>query len=262
MSHTSPSLDQAPLISTRFAWKVAAIVALLFALTAAISVVGRMFGQSIVLAGHSTDPTDYEIVIGNDVLMLPANMIRFENQRVSGIHRSVDIYLTWPGMNGYSEATRDLFNRTDSVNGLIFASIAQGTMSRDMSGRFEPIYRRLIEGTPVAGPEGLLSYRMKPGIGYTNELLYVAERSGENPYVVRCLVEAADAAHDFATRTGCQRDVAFGEDLIVTYRFSIDLLAQWKALDEDLMARLKSALVDPAAVPEPRQSMSRSIGFE
>jgi len=242
MTDTTPALAHAPLLSPRFVWKITAVVAVMCVITLSIAVAGRMIGKNISHAGNTADRTLHEIVIGNDVLRLPANVIRFENQRVSGVQNAVDTYFAWPGMNGYSEARRETFNQTRSANGLVFARIAQATMSRDMSGRFEPIYKRLTDGAPVAGPNGLDSFRLRPGAGYTSELMYVEHAGGQRPYTIRCLVEEPGSELDFNTRTGCQRDISIGTDLSLTYRFSIDLLPHWREIERDVRARMAAAL--------------------
>lgn len=243
MSDSHETLQHAPLLSSGFVWKLTAVVAVLCLITLAIAMTGRMIGGTIALAGNTTDRSLHEIVIGNDVLSLPANVIRFESQRISGAQGAVDTYFAWPGMHGYTQQNRDIFNQTRSAHGLIFARITQSTMSRDMSGRVGPIYGRLTEGSTVAGPNGLNSVRLKPGAGYANELMYVERDAAGQPYAVRCLVENTDAANEFTTRTGCQRDISLGTDLSVTYRFSIDLLPNWREIERDVRARLEAALV-------------------
>lgn len=203
-----------------------------------------MIGKSISYAGNTADRTLQEIVIGNDVLSLPSNVIRFENQRVSGVQNAVDTYFAWPGMSGYSEARRETFTQTRSAHGLVFARITQATMSRDMSGRFVPIYKRLTDGPPLAGPNGLDSFRLRPGAGYANELMYVERTKSERPYAVRCLVEEPGSDITFTTQTGCQRDILIGKDLSVTYRFSIDLLPHWQEIEHDIRKRFETALVN------------------
>ncbi|PHR24967.1 MAG: hypothetical protein COA37_04300 [Hoeflea sp.] len=230
------------MLSPRFVWKLTAVVTVLCLLTLGIAVAGRMIGKSISYAGNTADRTLHEIVIGDDVLSLPANVIRFESQRVSGVQNAVDTYFSWPGMHGYSEARRDVFSQPRSAHGLIFARIAQATMSRDMSGRFTPIYKRLTDGPPVAGPNGLDSFRLRPGAGYANELMYVEKAATDRPYAVRCLVEDHGSKLNFTTQTGCQRDIFIGKDLSVTYRFSIDLLPHWQQIEADVRKRLELAL--------------------
>ncbi|PWW03993.1 hypothetical protein DFR52_101682 [Hoeflea marina] len=251
MTQQTLNYDHAPLISSRFIWKLTAAIALVCALIVAISVAGRIIGRSIVMAGHTTDTSLREIVIGNDVLMLPANVIRFESQRVSGVQKSVDTYFVWPGMNGYSQDRQQVFNQTESADGLIFASVSLSTMAKDMSGRFTPIYRRLVTGAPVPGPAGLDSWRLKPGAGYTNELLYADRTGGAEPYVVRCLIDDTTVDHDFITRTGCQRDIALGADLSVSYRFAVELLPHWREIESDVRATFDAALISPSPATRP-----------
>lgn len=244
MSAAPSPIEHTPLISQRFIWKLTALVSVMCLVTLAIAVTGRMIGNSISHAGNTADQTVYEIVIGNDVLSLSANVIRFESQRVSGAQSAVDTYFTWPEMSGYSLENRDIFNQTNSAHGLIFARIAQATMSRDMSGRFTPIYKRLTDGQPVAGPNGLDSFRLRAGAGYASELMYVERTLAERPYAVRCLVEEAGSDAAFTTQTGCQRDIFIGKDLSVTYRFSIDLLPHWRQIETDIRRHLEAALAD------------------
>jgi type 1 fimbria pilin len=85
MSDSHETLQHAPLLSPGFVWKLTAVVAVLCLITLAIAMTGRMIGGTIALAGNTTDDSLHEIVIGNDVLLLPANVIRFESQRVSGV---------------------------------------------------------------------------------------------------------------------------------------------------------------------------------
>ena len=244
MSDTASTIEHTPLLSPRFVWKLTAVIAVMCLITLAITVTGRMIGKSISYAGNTADRTLQEIVIGNDVLSLPSNVIRFENQRVSGVQNAVDTYFAWPGMSGYSEARRETFTQTRSAHGLVFARVTQATMSRDMSGRFVPIYKRLTDGPPLAGPNGLDSFRLRPGAGYANELMYVERTQSERPYAVRCLVEEPGSDITFTTQTGCQRDILIGKDLSVTYRFSIDLLPHWQEIEHDIRKRFETALVN------------------
>lgn len=248
MSENHASVDQAPLLSPSFVWRVTGAIILLCLLTLAISLAGRFYGQSMSLVGHTSDTDILEFIVGQNTIRLPANTIRFESERSPGIQKSLNTYFTWPDMKGYSEETRATFNQTEGKSRLIFAHLAPAAMSADMSARVEPIYSRLIEGSPVAGPAGLVSYRMRPNTGYANELLYMEKGGGPPPYAVRCLIEGK-TANGFKTQTGCQRDIAIGQDLSLTYRFSIELLPQWQAIETAIRTRFEEALqpVDQAS---------------
>ncbi len=193
----------------------------------AISLAGKWFGHSIALGGHTEDAARHEIVIGNNVINVPANAIRFERARRDGVAQRLDLYLRYPQMDGYSEAARDDFNRTDPGGNIIFLTFEEQMMSRDMSGRFAPIYSALIARPGTPGPGGTTIYGLAEKSGYLNETLAVAKRPGNTPFVARCLDDAT-AAQSLAP---CERDVLVGDRLSLTYRFPKELLADWQALD-------------------------------
>ncbi len=235
-----PDPNLLPLLSSRQVYKVTAAIGLLAALAVAISFTGRWFGENLALAGHTSSLEAYDIFIGQDHLRLPANVIRFESQRMTGVRERVDLYLTWPALAGYSNETRDLFNDVDHPEKLIFLQIAQSTMSRDMSGRIEPIYRLVFEGAPRAGPAGLTRYDAKASSSYAGEVFFTASRLPRPAYVVRCLLPEDPAASSSAD---CQRDIHAGKDLTVLYRFSSKLLPEWQAIDESIESFVRSRLV-------------------
>ncbi|HEV7306502.1 hypothetical protein [Ensifer sp.] len=229
-----------PLISPRFVYRVTAIIVLIAGLTAAITFAGRWFGENLALAGHTASKEVFDIFIGEDHLRLPANMIRFEAQRATSIVERVDLYLTWPALEGYSDENRKLFNDIDAPESLIFLQVSQSTMSRDMSGRLEPIYTQVFEGAPISGPNGLTEHATKATSSYGGEVFFTAERPGVAPYVVRCLKSDAQMP---STSADCQRDIHAGKDLVVLYRFSSKLLPQWRTIDEAMTAFVKDRLV-------------------
>lgn len=202
-------------------------------LSVAISVGGKWFGKSLSLAGHTEDTTAHEIVIGNDVVAAPANAIRFERARRDGIAERLDLYLRWPEMRGYSAETRDDFNHVGGSRRILFLTFEQRMMSRDMSGRFEPIYRSLVDGKGTPAPGGLVLYEFKPNSGYLNEVLAVAETATGRPFVARCLT-GTSAEESLAP---CERDLHVGDNLSLTYRFPRELLQGWRSLDAAVLAR-------------------------
>lgn len=212
--------------------------AALAVLSLAISVGGRWFGQTISMAGYTDVTRMHEIVIGNDVISAPANMIRFEKSRRDGTASRLDLYLSWPEMDGYSEAARPAFNNTDGQKRIIFLSFEPRMMSRDMSGRLQPIYRALTVQPGVPGPEGMTLYRFRENTGYLDEVLAVAARTGEPAFVARCL-SGPEAEESLAA---CERDVFVGQDLSLTYRFPRELLGEWRALDAAVTAKASAML--------------------
>lgn len=236
----SPQPELAPLLSPRLAYKVTAAVGLLAALVLAISVSTPWLGEKLARAGHTSSRESFDIFIGQDHLRLPANVIRFDSQRATGIVERVDLYLTWPALEGYSDETRQVFNDVDRPERLIFLQIAQSTMSRDMSGRFEPIYRHVLEETAQPAPAGLTRYDAKPSSSYAGEAFFTATRTGRPPFVLRCLLPQNPAT---STSADCQRDFHAGKDLSILYRFSAKLLPEWQAIDASMESFIRDRLV-------------------
>ncbi len=196
-------------------------------LSALISVGGKWIGRTIVLAGHTDDATLREIVIGNNVLEVPANAIRFENERRHGVAANLRVYLHWPDMKGYTTATRDDFNHAGGSRNILFLSFEQRMMSRDMSGRLEPIYRSLVRPDGRRGPAGLTLHAFTEKSGYMDEMIVVGPAEGGARFVARCLTGTV-AEESLAD---CERDVFVGDDLAIAYRFPSSLLADWRRLD-------------------------------
>ena len=215
-----------------FARKLFYVFAALALVSVAISLGGRWAGQAIVMGGHSDDATLRRIVIGKDVLSVPANMIRFEAARRDGPAARLDLYVRWPQMDGYSVAAGDAFNHLDGDRSILFVSLEPRMMSRDMSSRFEPIYRRLIEDEARQGPGGLSVHRFTAASGYVDEVLAVGARDGAAPFVMRCLAGPA-AKQSLAP---CERDIHVGDDLSLTYRMPPQLAAEWPAVEAAIRA--------------------------
>lgn len=225
-------------IDSSLMMKVFYAFAALALLSVAISLGGKWFGRSIVMSGHTDDTTVHEIVIGNNVIAVPANFIRFERARRDGIAARLDLYLRYPRMDGYSAAARDDFNHAGTAKDIVFLSFEERMMSRDMSGRFAPIYSALIERPGTPGPGGTTIYGFTEKSGYLNEVLAVAERPGKDPFVARCL-SGASAEESLAP---CERDIHVGNDLSLTYRFPREFLADWPALDAAITAETRRIL--------------------
>jgi len=162
------------------------------------------------------------------------------SDRDSGAHERADLYLTWPDLAGYRDSNRALFDDPKNAVGLIFVQLSQSTMSQDMSGRFEPIYTRLIEGEPTPLKHGLLLHRLRADSGYGKEVILTGRRDGESVYVVRCLLPQTPQE---TTGSDCQRDIHVGQDLSLFYRFSANLLPQWQALDAAVTRYVEKRLV-------------------
>ncbi|TAA61677.1 hypothetical protein [Shinella sp. JR1-6] len=245
--------EHAPLISHRLLTRLTIGVAVLAGLTVAISVAGRVLGERIALAGHTENAEPVDVVIGQDQIRLPANTIRFEEQRQTGRTERVDLYLTWPEMRGYSNADRGRFNDANRPEGLVFLNLSQSTMSKDMSGRMGPIYSHLFGDTFEPGPAGLVLRRLKENSGYGDEVFFTGRLPDGSDYAVRCMMPADEAQ---STSADCQRDIHIGQDLSVLYRFSSRLLPQWQAMEVRIRDYLGRSLIRNGR-PSPSTGLGR-----
>ena len=223
---------------SRLAIRIFYVLLALAAFSVAISIAGRLLGSSIAEVGHTDSTRLVEAVVGNNVLAVPANYVRFEKQRADGEAHRLDLYLRWPDLEGYSDEARDDFNHRGGSRRILFLTLEPETMSRDMSARFDPIYRRLIElpGTPAIA--GLRSYQFLETSGYMNEILMVGDGVDGRPFVARCLTGQV-AAESLAP---CERDVRFGDELSLTYRFPAALLGEWQELDKAVLGKMQAFL--------------------
>lgn len=228
-------------VGYHYARRLFFVFAGLAAISLLISLAERALGSHIALGGHSNAQTMHEIVIDNDVISVPENMIRLPEQRRDGVAERLDLYFSWPALAGYSEGERDVFNGTGAEASLIFLSFEERAMSRDMSGRFEPIYKFLIEGSGVGAPAGLTRHVLPAKAGYLNEILYVGPEEGGTRFVARCSEEGVS---DLVA--ACERDIQVGTNLSATLRFPQALLGQWRTLDAVTRPLLGSMLKTPA----------------
>lgn len=221
-------LKEEPLVSNRVLLKLLAFLLVMATLTMTMVIGGNWLGNRITLAGHSDSREIFNLTIGRDRIALPANVIRFDTQRHNGTTERADLYLLWPEMEGYSRTRSARFNGLSHSGSLIFIQITQSVMSRDMSGRIEPIYAHSFSGPAEDAGNGLTIHRLKADAGQLPDVLLTGKRPGMADFAVRCMLPASP---DKATSGDCQRDIFAGQDLSVLYRFSSTLLPEWQKLD-------------------------------
>jgi hypothetical protein len=237
---STPCEEPEPLISHQLLRKIGLCIGIMGLLTLLMSVGGRMIGERIVMSGHSVDTSPVAITLNGNRIVLPANTIRFENQRRGGEHERIDAFFTWPALEGYTHANRDQFNDVDNSQNLVFLSLAARSMSMDMSARLEPVYSRLTDGGTQTRESGLLAYAFGEDTRYAGEILYVGARQGDRAFAARCLKDDGMPAGAHS----CMRDINVGRDLSITYRFSRTLLPEWRRLDASVRAYVLDAFAE------------------
>lgn len=196
-----------------------------------LAIAGSFLGHMISLGGHTENSFMQKIIIGNDVLQIPENMIRFNRQRRNGIAERIDLYLHWPEMQGYAAEFQDDFNGAGPDKKLLFLTFEARQGSQDMMDRYGPVYLPLTEGPGSAGPAGLTILRFRGDSGFINEELLVSPHRGASPsFVARCLDEQSSPDN----LASCQSDIFVGGDLQLTYRFPREMLKDWPLLDKKI----------------------------
>lgn len=183
----------------------------------------------------SSDRSQHQFILGNDVLEIPLNMMRFENQRTQSIFEQADLVMVWPSGAGFSAANSATFLNPDKSNDLIFITLIKRKLPMAMSERLIPVYSKLFDGAASPGPAGLILRRLKSGSGYDGEELAIADEPGL-PWVARC------QRLDNRGEPTCFRDLFVGSGLTLRYRFSRAHLHQWRKI-EQLVATLITKIV-------------------
>ena len=198
----------------------------------------HLFGAEIARAGFSTDATKRQIVIGNDVLDVPGNIIRFRAQRRAQNLERLDLYFFWPEMTGYSDRLSPEFDRPSINPAILFVTVEPRTMTQDMTGRIEPIYSKFMEGPETDAGNGLKRRALSASGGFAGEELWY-EADSPYPFTARCVRSDDPSATPY-----CLRDFHAGHDLSVTYRFHRALIGQWMALDRAIRAEINAMVAD------------------
>ncbi|WP_306050606.1 hypothetical protein [Oceaniradius stylonematis] len=222
------------------AWTAFRVLAVIAGLSAIMVVAGHFYGSRLLQSSMSTSPKPIQLVIGNDVLDVPENMIRHEAQRVPGVTGRVDLRLYWPERAGYRLSHADAFSDTDpETTQTVLISVAKRQWLLDMAGRLELVYGKAADASAAPRPvHGLTALRLDPAHGYVDETLYFAPSAngGALPaFIARCNEPAAGAA---PLLLACETDLFFGETLEARIRFPAHFLADWARFRSELDAFL------------------------
>lgn len=194
--------------------------------------------QRIAAHEFTSDTAPRQFILGNDVLEIPLNHMRFANQRESDVLDQADLVMTWPIGEGFTDANAELFLNPDRIDSLIFLTVNRREMPLSMSERLEAVYSKLYQGQPRRGPAGLSLRQLRYGTGYDGEELAIAPTTIP-PWVARCQVE------DGTGQAVCLRDVFAGTGLSVRYRFHRVHLQHWQRMERLVRQAVEQMVVTP-----------------
>lgn len=187
-----------------------------------------LYGDYVSKAGHTENPSSKQIIIGNDVILVPQNMVRYGKQRNATSVPRLDLYAHWPTLSGYSAEHAKVFSSLEDDAPIIFMTLEPRAMSMEMSGRVEKIYDHFFSGPPIEAVAGLVRRPFSKDSAYFSEDLYY-EIGSPYPYAARCIRKS-----DAVAAPICIRDIHIGHGLTLTYRFHVDLLSEWKTLERSI----------------------------
>jgi hypothetical protein len=212
----------APRRSRRLALATVAGIALLAAGALAWRAVrpDLVFGAPLV-----SGETPVQLTIAGERLTIPAERLRFADQRRPGEYPRVELELKWPGLLPLKD--NDPAAKTTARDGeLVFITIEARETDLDTADRIETIYQKFLSGdqTGDAAPNGLVRRRFLAGTAYDGEDLYF-EPGSVHPFATRCF--AIDKGEP---PISCLTDERLGSHLMATIRFPIRALADWRTL--------------------------------
>lgn len=195
-----------------------------------------LIGQKVTSARDAVP-----VEIAGETLRVPANYIRFSDQRRGGRQPRLDLFAVLPDLSGFSTEREADFSDTGATSPLVFIAITPREEGPSAAIRLAAVYQRHFTGAPLAGPDGLIGRTMAAGSGYDGETVYF-EGGSTSPFVARCFPAEATTAP--AT---CLRELDLGAGLSVLYRFRAAHLGLWRGLDARVKALGASLLARPPA---------------
>lgn len=182
--------------------------------------------------GRSADPTPIAVTVGDQRLSIPANMFRFDNQRVLAPQEHVELVVSWPEFRGYAPDRRAAFLNATASAPLVFLTVKRRDTATDSAGRLASVYQHFFEDDPLTAPAGLVGRRLTADSGLGGEEVFF-EPGSTAPFTTHCL--APDGSGYPAP---CITEIHAGSDLSVQIRFRKGLLPQWRSIRDGVRTLL------------------------
>jgi len=210
-------------------WRLAVAGIVVAGILAAANFGLAWYSRVLILADRTTQTVPVALSVEGERFRVPANLIRFSDQRSGGPLKRLDLAVLWPSMTGYSRDDAGRFDDTSKDAPTLFVTIAPLVLDSDSTGRLAAIYAPFFSG-PRRREHGLTLTGMRQGIGYENEII-AFEAGATEPFVARCYPNGDETAADT-----CLREIHISGKLAVTYRFRIGLLGDWRKFDARIRA--------------------------
>lgn len=158
--------------------------------------------------------------LGGVDLEIPRSWFRYDEQRIEGFAKQVELRLELPlGRAGSTEA--------------IDVTLVPRSRARPSAALLDGVYLHQFLPEQLDGPPGLVGKPLAPTEGYEHETVWYDALSAE-PFVAKCA-----SAMTRGAAGQCLRTVYLGPGIAAIYAFPEAVLAHWREFDPLLRDRLK-----------------------
>jgi hypothetical protein len=164
--------------------------------------------------------------LGARDLDIPASWFRYDEQRVEGFAKQIDLRFALPlGPDG---ARRD-----------IEVTLLPRSGARPSARLLDGVYLHMFAENELSGPPGLVGKPLSGSEGYRGEIVWYDPISAD-PFVAKC---SEPLSAETASR--CLRTVYLAPGVAAAYVFDADVLANWREFDPAVGALLRRIGVAP-----------------
>jgi hypothetical protein len=157
--------------------------------------------------------------LGGAELEIPLSWFRYEEQRIEGFAKQIDLRFELPlGTEG----------KTEPVD----VTLQPRSRARPSAALLDGVYLHQFLPEQLSGPPGLVGKPLRPDEGYEGETVWYDALSAE-PFVAKCS-KAVASGHG-----QCLRTVYLREGIAAVYAFPETVLMNWRQFDGMLGERLK-----------------------
>jgi hypothetical protein len=201
-------------------FNLAAIAVLLALVGIGVAYLIDAAGRSARTQAHRLDTeTTLTRTLGGRDLEIPLSWFRYEEQRIEGFAKQIDLRFELPfGVDGHSEP--------------VDVTLLPRSRARPSAALLDGVYLHQFAPEQVSGPPGLVGKPLRPDGGYADEVVWYDPLSAE-PFVAKCSKPIASAAAG-----QCLRTVYLGPGVAAVYAFPEPALQHWRDFDAELTARL------------------------
>lgn len=158
--------------------------------------------------------------LGGTDLEIPRSWFRYEEQRIEGFAKEIDLRLELP------LADKDKLVEVD-------ITLLPRSRVRPSASLLDGVYLHQFQPDQLSGPPGLVGKPLKPTEGYAHETVWYDALSVE-PFVAKCSSAVSETSGG-----QCLRTVYLGPGIAAIYTFPEAALMRWREFDPMLGERLK-----------------------